>query len=316
MNKKIVILGTGGTIAGTGAAGGHTYTAAQLGTEDLVRGIPALAQVAGGELIVEQVAQIDSKDMDHAIWHRLARRCAAHLADKEVAGIVITHGTDTIEETAWLLHELLPANKPVVLTCAMRPATALVPDGPQNLLDAVLLAAHPQARGVLVCTLGTIHSAREVSKVHPQRLDAFASLGGGPLGWVEGGQVRWAHETPPHAAPPRHGALLPASSFDQAAWPRVEIVLSHAGSDGALVDWMVAGGVRGIVVAATGNGTLHQALQAALGRAADAAVVVRIASRCPLGRIGAIEGQPWRDARGLSPVKARISLMLELMAAG
>jgi L-asparaginase len=315
MNKKTVILGTGGTIAGTGAAGSHTYTAAQLTTEDLVRGIPGLAQAAGADLVIEEVARIDSKDMNHAVWRRLAQRCMVHLADPRVGGIVITHGTDTIEETAWLLHELLPADKPVVLTCAMRPATALVPDGPQNLLDAVRLASHPQARGVLVCALGSIHGARDVSKVHPQRLNAFASLDGGPLGWVEGGQVRWAHAAPPSAATARQGALLQAPVFTDGVWPRVEIVLSHAGCDGALVDWMVAGGVRGIVVGATGNATLHHELEAALRRAAQAGVAVRIASRCPLGRTAAITGELWRDADGLSPVKARISLMLELMAA-
>lgn len=315
VNQKIVILGTGGTIAGAGAAGGHTYTAAQLSTEDLVRGIPALAQAAGGGLAIEEVARIDSKDMEHAVWRRLAQRCAAHLADAQVGGIVITHGTDTIEESAWLLHELLPAAKPVVLTCAMRPATALAPDGPQNLLDAVRLAAHPEARGVMVCALGSIFGARDVSKVHPQRLNAFAALDGGTLGWVEAGQVRWAQAMPSPAAAPRHGALLGADAFNAEPWPRVEIVLSHAGCDGAVVDWMMAGGVRGIVVAATGNGTLHHALEAALRRAAQAGVAVRIASRCPLGSIAAIDGQPWRDAEGLSPVKARIRLMLELMAA-
>jgi len=315
MNKKTVILGTGGTIAGTGAAGGHAYTAAQLTTEELVRGIPGLAQAAGGDLVIEEVARIDSKDMDHAVWSRLAQRCAVHLADSRVGGIVITHGTDTIEETAWLLHELLPADKPVVLTCAMRPATALVPDGPQNLLDGVLLDSHPEARGVMVCALGSIFDPCDVSKVHPQRLNAFALLDGGPLGWVEAGQVRWAHAVPPSAATARHGALLHAPAFTDGAWPRVEIALSHAGCDGALVDSMVASGVRGIVVAATGNGTLHHALEAALERAADAGVAVRVASRCPLGRMAAITGQPWRDAGGLSPVKARISLMLELVAA-
>ncbi|QEA14373.1 asparaginase [Comamonas flocculans] len=313
MDKKIVILGTGGTIAGTGAAGGHAYVAAQLGVEALVQAVPGLQQAAGMALQAEQLAQLDSKDMDHATWVRLARRCAALLADDQVAGIVVTHGTDTLEESAWLLHELLPADKPVVLTCAMRPATALLADGPQNLLDAVLLAAHPQARGVLVCALGTVHGAREVSKLHPQRLDAFASLDSGPLGWVEAGQLRWAHGVPPAAGTPRHGALLQARAFGQTPWPRVEIALSHAGCDGALLDWMVAGGVRGIVVAATGNGTLHQALRPALLRAVDAGVRVRIAARCPLGRMAATAGQPWRDAEGLSPVKARISLMLELM---
>lgn len=314
--KKVAVLGTGGTIAGTGPVGSQGYVAGQLTAHDLVRGIPALAQAAGDSLVVEEVAQVDSKDMDHALWRRLALRCAAYLADPQVAGIVVTHGTDTIEETAWLLHALLPVNKPVVLTCAMRPATALAPDGPQNLLDAILLAAHPQARGVLVCALGTIHAARQVSKVHPQRLDAFASLDGGPVGWIEGPQVRWAHDAPPPLAQPRHGALLQAPAFRQEEWPRVEIVLSHAGSDGALVDWMVAGGVRGIVVAATGNGTLHQALEAALRRAADAGVAVRVSSRCPLGRMGRIADPAWTDADGLSPVKARIGLMLELMLAG
>jgi len=312
MAKKIVVLGTGGTIAGTGPAGGASYTAAQLGVQALVAGVPGLAQAAPGGLLAEQVAQVDSKDMGCAVWQALVRRCLAHLADPAVGGIVVTHGTDTLEETAWLLHALLPVDKPVVLTCAMRPATALAPDGPQNLLDAVTLAAHPQARGVLAVVAGVVHGAREVTKAHPQRLDAFASPDAGPLGWVQSGTVRWAHDRPPSVRAPRHGALtgrLPATG-----WPRVEIVLSHAGADGALVDWMAAGGVRGIVVAATGNGTLHEALQAALARAVAAGVQVRIATRCPLGRMAAIEGAPWQDAAGLSPVKARISLMLALMA--
>lgn len=313
MDKKIVVLGTGGTIAGTGPAGGVGYTAAQLGVQDLVAGVPGLAQAAGGSLCVEQVAQIDSKDMGVAVWQALVARCLVHLADPAVSGIVITHGTDTLEETAWLLHELLPADKPVVLTCAMRPATALAPDGPQNLLDAVALAAHADARGVLVVTDGTIHGAREVRKAHPHRLDAFVSSEGGPLGWVRAGAVRWAHGRPPEGVAPSHGdlaAALPASD-----WPRVEIVLSHAGTDGALVDWCVAAGVRGIVVAATGNGTLHHALQAALERAVAGGVVVCIATRCPLGRMDAIDDARWHDSAGQSPVKARISLMLELMAA-
>ena len=315
MSRKIVILGTGGTIAGTGPAGSGSYTAAQLTAEQLVGSIPALQNAAGGGLLVQEVARIDSKDMTHAVWQWLAQRCLAHLADGTVGGIVITHGTDTLEETAWLLHELLPADKPVVLTCAMRPATALAPDGPQNLLDAATLAAHPEAHGVLVVAAGVVHGAREVTKVHPQRLDAFASLDGGPLGWVQDGEVRWAHATAPQPAAPRCGALLLEPAFMAPQWPRVEIILSHAGSDGALVDWLVAGGVRGIVVAATGNGTLHEALQAALRRAVSAGVTVRLASRCGEGRISPVTDQPWRDAGGLSPVKARISLMLELMQA-
>lgn len=315
MQRKIVVLGTGGTIAGTSSVAGTNvgYTAGQIGVAQLLAAIPGLEQAAGGALAAEQVAQLDSKDMDFDVWVRLAQRCAAHLADPLVAGIVITHGTDTLEETAWLLDQLLATSKPVVLTCAMRPATALVPDGPQNLLDAVSLAAEPQARGVLVLAAGVVHAARAVSKVHPLRLDAFDSGDAGPLGWLEAGRVRWTHGRAPLALDAPYAALLPA--LGAAAWPRVEIVLSHAGSDGALVDWLVEKGVRGIVAAATGNGTLHHALEEALARAVAAGVRVWVASRCPQGRMLDLRDAPWRDAEGLSPVKARISLMLELMQA-
>ena len=313
MERKIVVLGTGGTIAGTSSVAGANvgYTAGQIGVEALLAAIPGLQQAAGGKLAAEQLAQIDSKDMGFEVWTRLAQRCAAHLADASVAGIVITHGTDTLEETAWLLHQLLDASKPVVLTCAMRPATALAPDGPQNLLDAVCLAVDPTARGVLMVAAGVVHGAREVSKVHPLRLDAFASGDTGPLGWMEAGRVRWACGQAPQAAKPPHAALLVV--LDAVAWPRVEIVLSHAGTDGALVDWLLEKGVDGVVVAATGNGTLHQALEAALARAVDAGVAVRVASRCPEGRMLDLHDAPWQSAEGLSPVKARVSLLLELM---
>lgn len=312
--RKIVVLGTGGTIAGTSDVAGANvgYTAGQIGVEQLMAAVPGLAQAAGGALVAEQVAQLDSKDMGFAVWARLAQRCAVHLADSTVAGIVITHGTDTLEETAWLLHNLLDATgKPVVLTCAMRPATALAPDGPQNLLDAVGLAADSSARGVLMVSAGVVHGAREVRKVHPLRLDAFDSGDEGPLGWMEAGAVRWAHGHPPRASVPVHASLVDA--LEAADWPRVEIVMSHAGADGALVDWLVEKEVQGIVVAATGNGTLHQSLESALARAVAAGVLVRVASRCTQGRMLEMSGMPWRDAEGLSPVKARISLLLELL---
>lgn len=318
--NKIVVLGTGGTIAGTSPVAGANvgYVAGQLGVDQLLASVPALAQaVAGFELVAEQVANVDSKDMSHAIWQALVQRCWARLQDPAVAALVITHGTDTLEETAWLLHALLPADKPVVLTSSMRPATALAPDGPQNLLDAVRLAAHPQARGVLAVAAGVVHGARAVHKAHPLRLDAFSSGDEGPLGWVEDERVRWAHGAPPAARPAVFADLamrLAAAPAEQPwRWPRVELVASHAGSDGVVVDALVAHGVHGLVVAATGNGTLHEALQPALERALDAGVAVRIASRCPLGRMVSLQDARWRDAQGLSPVKARISLMLELM---
>lgn len=317
--EKIVVLGTGGTIAGTAAHAGDNigYTAAQVGVQqllDAVPGLASLAQAAGAVLTAEQVAQIDSKDMDFSILLRLAARCADLLADPAVTGVVVTHGTDTIEETAWFLHSVLDARKPVVLTCAMRPASSLAPDGPQNLLDAVAVAATPGARGVVVAAAGSVHSAQAVRKVHPYRVDAFDSGDLGALGWVEEGQVRLAHGWP--ADVPRLLRVALHEAPHGAALPRVEIVMNHAGATGRVVDLLVGDGVDGLVVAATGNGTMHHALEAALVRAQQAGVAVRVASRCPLGRVLAKPSDALvADALGLSPVKARIMLWLELWAA-
>jgi L-asparaginase len=305
-SNKIVILGTGGTIAGTAAArGDHVgYTAAQLGVAELVASVPALADVP---LVAEQVAQLDSKDMDHATWRALALRVAHWLADTQVQGIVVTHGTDTLEETAWFLQQVLQPSKPVVLACAMRPATALVADGPQNLLDAVSVARHPGASGVVAVCAGAIHGAREVRKSHTYRLDAFDSGDAGPIGYVEQGGLRllrgWPRPLPPQAA------LLARDAHE---WPRVDIVSSHAGADARLVELLVADGTRGLIVAATGNGTVHKALEAALARAQQGGTRVLRATRCAQGRIIASADAAFADADDLSPVKARVSLMLSL----
>ncbi len=313
--KKIVLLGTGGTIAGTSAvAGANTgYTAAQIGVDDLVKAVPALSEIAKGGLIAEQVAQVDSKDMTHAIWLKLARHCEQHLADPDVQGVVITHGTDTLEETAWFLQQVLAPVKPVVLCSAMRPATALAPDGPQNLLDSVILASEPTASGVLCVAAGEIHGAREVRKVHPLRLNAFSSGDQGPLGWVEDRSVRWARNRAPvrpHDAVPGKLVLsLPEADL----WPQVEIVTTHAGASGAFIKALVGQGVDGIVIAATGNGTVNETLEKALLAAEEEGVVVRIASRCVEGQIQGDPDAQWGYAVGLSPVKARISLMLDLI---
>ncbi len=178
-----MVLGTGGTIAGTAASAADNigYTAAQLGIDELLAGVP---QLRGHAIEAEQVAQLDSKDMDFATWQLLAARCAHWLSDDGVQGIVITHGTDTLEETAWFLQAVLNPSKPVVMTCAMRPATALTPDGPQNLLDAVAVASTRGARGVVAVCAGAIHSALDVRKVHTYRADAFGSGDAGVLGYV------------------------------------------------------------------------------------------------------------------------------------
>lgn len=312
MRRKIVVLGTGGTIAGTAATTGDNigYTAAQLGVDQLLAALPALA---GVPLEAEQVAQLDSKDMTHEVWQRLVARCATHLAREDVQGLVITHGTDTLEETAWLLQSVLQPAKPVVITCAMRPATALAPDGPQNLLDAVAVARTPGAQGVVAVCAGRVHGAREVAKVHPYRLDAFDSGEAGPLAVVEEGAVRLLRGWPAAApADPALQAALAAAGGPR-DWPRVEIVMNHAGATGAIVEALVAQGVDGLVAAGTGNGTLAAPLEEALAAAQAGGIRVLRASRCPLGQVLPHAGAPLPDSSGLSPVKARVSLLLQLL---
>ena len=311
--QQWVVLGTGGTIAGTASsANDHTgYTAGQLGVQALLDAVPGLSDALFGDVLMcEQVAQLDSKDMDHATWQALALRCQHFLAQAEVGGIVITHGTDTLEETAWFLQQVLGTSKPVVLTCSMRPATALMPDGPQNLLDALTVVRDPMAKGVTVVCAGRIHGARDLQKVHPYRLDAFDSGESGPLGWVEQGRVRWAKSPDMPALHPHPSQALACPVAD---WPRVAVLHSHAGADAYPVRALVAAGVQGLVVAGTGNGTVHQRLLSALADAQAQGVAVRLTTRCAEGQI---VGQPaalQTAPPGLNAYKARISLMLDLM---
>jgi L-asparaginase len=310
MRNKIVVLGTGGTIAGTAAdAADHIgYRAAQLGVEQLVAGLPA---VAGCEVVTEQVAQLDSKDMDLPTWRALGLRCAHWLAQPQVQGVVVTHGTDTLEETAFFLHRLLGPSKPLVLTCAMRPASAAASDGPQNLADAIVVALEPGARGVLAVCAGDVHAAQHVAKVHTYRLEAFSSGEAGPIARVEQGRVRLLSAWPQaEGGDPAWLAWLQAGG----PWPRVEIVINHAGAGGALVQALVAQGVDGIVAAGTGNGTLSAGLQQALLAAQARGVAVLRATRCAQGVVIPAAGDVLPDSQGLAPVKARIALMQRLAA--
>lgn len=315
---RLVILGTGGTIAGRAARAGDNvgYVAGQVGVAELVSAVPTLAQVP---IEVEQVAQIDSKDMGLAVWQALARRVTFHLRHAEVSAVLVTHGTDTLEETAYVLQRVLQPTKPVVLTCAMRPASALVPDGPQNLSDAVTVARGADGGGVVVVCAGQVHSAWDVAKVHTYRLDAFDSGDAGPLACVEEGEVRsfrpWQ-------------VTLPADLHDDRfldrflavdALPRVELLTSHADSDGGVVRALMAQAqddrrpLRGIVVAGTGNGTVHRALVEPLEAARAQGVRVVVATRCARGRVVPHAGLAFPDSAGLSPVKARLALALELL---
>jgi L-asparaginase len=314
--QKVVVLGTGGTIAGTAANASEqvAYIAAQLGVAQLTAALPGLdAALAGRQLLVEQVAQLDSKDMDHATWQLLARRCTHWLAHADVDALVITHGTDTIEETAWFLQVVLQPSKPVVMVCAMRPASSDEADGPQNLHDALVVSAQPLAAGVSVVCAGVIHSARHVQKVHPYRLDAFSSGDAGPLGWIQADQVRWSSA---HQEASASTGILAEQILrtNVSQWPVVEVALSHAGASRRAVDALVQGGVAGLVVAASGNGTVHHEVQAALRDAQRRGVQVRRSTRCQEGPMVG-NSSPWSDMDGLSPLKARISLMLELLAA-
>lgn len=329
--EKVVVLGTGGTIAGRAADASDNigYTAAQVGVAELLGAIPGLAAALDGRAFVtEQVAQLDSKDMSVAVWQALAVRISQHLADTDVVGVVVTHGTDTLEETAFFLQAVLSAEllaqKPVVLTCAMRPATSLAPDGPQNVVDAVCVATADSACGVVVVCAGTIHSAVDVQKGHTYRVDAFNSGDAGALGYVEEGALRMVRNWPLATA---HRAQVTIDRLaSKTDWPRVELVMSYAGASGAIVDALLTQSnapaalvapLRGLVVAGTGNGTVHKDLEAALFRAQAQGIRVVRASRCASGRVlpspdnGLIQSFP--DSQGLSAVKARVALMLALL---
>ncbi|PLP97372.1 asparaginase [Cupriavidus pauculus] len=307
---RVVVLATGGTIAGSSGdpASSAQYQAATVPVSQLVQAVPALADVA--RVHAEQVAQIDSKDMTFGLWQQLAERVAYWSVQPDVAGIVITHGTDTLEETAMFLHLTQPCPVPVVITAAMRPATSLSADGPLNLLDAVRVAACPDARGqgVLVVLNQQIHAGRDVTKAHTSAVDAFVSPNAGPLGFVQDAYIRFTR-----APASRETGYLPVPS----AWPMVEIVVSHAQPGRVAVDALVSAGVKGLVVAATGNGSIHETLAAALADAASAGVAVVRSSRTGAGHVS-IPARPspqagmFVSAGDHNPYKARLLLLLAL----
>lgn len=292
----VLILGTGGTIAGVAESPDqHTgYRAAALSVEQLVAAVPALKDY---DLETRQVAQVDSKDMSFAIWTELHREISAALKDGQLDGIVVTHGTDTLEETAYFLARTLVTAKPVVLTAAMRPASALSADGPQNLLDAVRVAADPLAAGVRVCVHGEVFPGHAVRKRHPYALNAFTSSR------AANATVEVGFYTTPAGLPE------PLRFDPDLPWPWVEIVGNHAGQDARTVDALVSAGVQGLVLAATGNGTLSETLLDAVRRAQRSGVEVVVVSRCAEGHI---VGQPDHGlpVLGVTAVQARVELLL------
>lgn len=316
--RKVVILGTGGTIAGTGSdpARSWHYVAAQRDVGELLAAVPELAAEA---LEWMQVAQIDSKDMRWAVWRALAAALDQALARTDVAGVVVTHGTDTLEETAWLLQALHDGCKPVVLTAAMRPATAPDADGPANLRDAVRVAraaAEDGLGGVVAVLGGRVWPGAAVRKVHTLAVDAFNGGEVAPLADLRENGMPCGAEGWSRPWPPCDG--MGWGRMSVAEPPRVEVVTSHADADGWVVDALCAHGtprspLRGLIVAGTGHGTVHEALEAALRRAEAQGVAVWRSTRVAKGGVMAREGDRWPACGPLTPAQARVALVLALL---
>jgi L-asparaginase len=314
MLQKIIILGTGGTIAGWADDPAHAgrYRSGQIGIEALSKAMPGLD--VNVEYETEQVAQIDSKDMSEAVWRDLLAAVVRHLSRADVSGVVIAHGTDTLEETAFFLSALLPTNKPVVLTGAMRAANAPQPDGPGNLSDAVRLAASGQVRGVCVVFARQVHAATQVQKIHASELDAFTSMPSPALGRIT------THGYRGEGLSPRPLGNWPTVQqvLDAAVWPRVEWLSSHAGASPWLIRCLMqaqaaAPPVRGLVVAATGAGTVHSAWEQTLSECmASSGIEVWISSRCVASRLPAQSRMMGRTVPW-TPAQARVGLMLTLL---
>jgi L-asparaginase len=317
-NQKIVVLGTGGTIAGesSSASEGLSYKAAQRGIDVLLQSVAEIGQglpeaLSGYQFESEQVAQLDSKDMDFATWHHLAQRCEAWLSHEDVAAVVITHGTDTLEETAYFLSRVVANEKPIVLTCAMRPANFKDADGPQNLRDALTLASVAKGAGVWLVAAGEIHHSQHVQKVHPTRLNAFDSGEAGLAGTVVKDQVSWRSEFGPVFQPNK---IKLSHLPDPASWPWVEVIMNHVQASRKVVDLLVKAGVHGIVVAGTGNGSVGTDLKEGLLRAQEAGVQIRVASRCNQGPVIVTALHIFPVLPGLSPVKSRVALILDMVS--
>ncbi|QYM79054.1 type II asparaginase [Horticoccus luteus] len=310
---RVRLLATGGTIAGAQlTTTSRGYQAGAFSIDNLITALPQLADIA--QLEIEQVARLGSQDMDETVWLNLAARADTALASAEVAGVVVTHGTDTMEETAYFLNLILASDQPVVLVGAMRPATAISADGPMNLYNALAVATHPDSRGrgVLVVANDEIHFAREVVKTNTTQLGTFKSPNRGLAGLVNAGRLHF------FGAPPRRHTSGSAFSLDGlTALPRVHILYAHAGLTRELIDAAVQTGAAGLVIAGVGDGNMSSAALAACADAVSRGVAVVRSSRTGGGVVERnIEIDDDRHgfiaADELNPQKARVLLMLAL----
>jgi L-asparaginase len=310
----VVILATGGTIAGSADTKTSVgYTSGAVTVDALIQAVPTLKDIA--KITGEQVASIGSQDMSDEVWLKLAERVNAVLADDKVDGVVITHGTDTMEETAYFLQLVVRSKKPVVLTGSMRPSTALSADGPLNIFNAVAIAGDPAAvgRGVLVAANDDIHSARDITKTNTTSVQTFLSPQYGLIGTTLYGKQTFFR------VPFRlHTASSEFTVKGVTSLPRVDVIYAHADMSADLIDAAVKLGAKGIVVAGVGDGNMTAKALDALSRAAKGGVVCVRSTRVASGRT-------WRNsevnddtmglvaAGELNPAKARVLLKLALM---
>jgi len=305
----VAVLATGGTIAGTGSSDTQTtgYKSGVLSAEVLLKSVPSLGTVA--QVSGEQVSNVGSENITNDVLLKLAKRVNQLLAQADIAGVVITHGTDTLEETAYFLNLVVKSDKPVVVTGSMRPSTAISADGPSNILQAVTVAASPTARGrgVMVVLNDRIGSARYTTKTNANTLDTFKSPDEGYLGSLI--------DQIPHFETAVTKLQTTQTPFDVSkldSLPEVGIVYGHQNDGGFMYDAAVAHGARGIVVAGVGAGSESLLTLPSIKKAVDKGVVVVRSSRTGSGYVPEDPAYIGLLGDNLNPQKARILLMLAL----
>jgi L-asparaginase len=310
----VAVLATGGTIAGAAASDVQAgYTSGQVGVEQLLAAVPQAKKLA--TMRGEQISNIGSQDMNDEVWLKLAKRINELTAMPDVNGVVITHGTDTIEETAYFLNLVVKSRKPVVLTAAMRPSTALSADGPLNFYNAVAVAAstNTPGHGVLVVVNDWIHGASSLTKTSTTAVQTFLSPLSGLVGTVAYGDIE-LYRLPVG----RHTADSEFSLDGVTALPRVDIIMAYENMDGALIDAAVAAGAKGIVIAGVGNGNMTKPALDALAKHAKNGVICVRSSRVTTGQVGRnVEVDDNKlglvASLGHNPQKARVLLRLALL---
>ncbi len=307
---KVAILATGGTIAGSidSAVATTGYTAGVVGVDVLIKAVPEIQNLA--KIEGQQIANIDSSNMRDEIWLKLAQEINKLFASG-VDGVVITHGTDTMEETAYFLNLTIKSDKPVVLVGAMRPSTAISADGPKNLYNAVALAADKNAKGVMVAMNDKIQSARAVVKTHTLNVDAFSSPDFGDMGYIVDGKVYFYNNVAK-----AHTKKTPFDVKNLKELPKVDILYSYSNDgSGVAAKALFENGTKGIVVAGSGAGSIHEAQKEVLKELLDKGLKVAVSSRVVAGRVAVSEADKklgFISAEDLNPQKARVLLMLAL----